>query len=59
MMDGGTPSLAVPMPDSPRTIWFRENRKMLDEKEEEEKVAKQLVRAKAQQYIQQFSLVGR
>ena len=46
-----------PKPDSPRTIWFRENREMLDKKEEEEKTAKQVLMDKAKEYIAAFYTV--
>lgn len=56
--DGGSAVLGGPVPDSPRTVWFRENRKMLDEKEEEEKVAKQAVKQVAVEFMEKFHKVG-
>lgn len=47
-----------PKMDSPRTVWFRENREMLSKKEEEEKVAKEAIMAKAREYISNFSAVN-
>ena len=44
-------------PDSPRTIWFRENRRMLEDKEEKEKAEKAEIQKKAEDYIQNFFAV--
>lgn len=57
-LDGSAAVLGGPVPDSPRTVWFRENRKMLDEKEEEEKVAKVAVKEKAITFMEGFHEVG-
>lgn len=55
MLDNGNSEVTGPAPDSPRTVWFRENRKKLDEKEEEEKAARAEIQAKAQAYMQKFA----
>lgn len=44
--------------DSPRTIWFRANQKRLEEKEENEKMAKAEIQAKAKEFVKQFAEVS-
>jgi len=44
-----------PKPDSPRTIWARENYQMLLQKEEQEKTAKEAIMVKAKDYLNAFN----
>jgi len=46
-----------PKVDSPRTVWFRDNRELLSKKEEEEKAAKEEIMAKAREHIATFNAV--